>query len=131
MPSYNSIVRAFASLGHDLGQQHTEQPEFNNEGKVDQNAEQCHDKRGNRRVEFSRQLVLDGFLLEKYSPLAQPRLIVNLHMVPTQISLIFMNALDSRVCTSINVLEEKTLDLSVGTPFNLKNERIKAWKKKM
>ncbi|GJW00237.1 hypothetical protein Tco_1555488 [Tanacetum coccineum] len=25
------------------GQQHTEQPEFNNEGKVDQNAEQCHD----------------------------------------------------------------------------------------
>ncbi|GJS76473.1 retrovirus-related pol polyprotein from transposon TNT 1-94 [Tanacetum coccineum] len=25
------------------GQQHTEQPEFNNEGKVDQNAKQCHD----------------------------------------------------------------------------------------
>ncbi|GJS16662.1 hypothetical protein Tco_0411134 [Tanacetum coccineum] len=25
------------------GQQHTEQPEFNNEGKVDQNAEQCYD----------------------------------------------------------------------------------------
>ncbi|GJY98303.1 hypothetical protein Tco_0515213 [Tanacetum coccineum] len=25
------------------GQQHTEQPEFNNKGKVDQNAEQCHD----------------------------------------------------------------------------------------
>ncbi|GJZ46235.1 hypothetical protein Tco_0593831 [Tanacetum coccineum] len=25
------------------GQQHTEQPEFNNEGVVDQNAEQCHD----------------------------------------------------------------------------------------
>ncbi|GJS35209.1 hypothetical protein Tco_0533591 [Tanacetum coccineum] len=25
------------------GQQHTEQPKFNNEGKVDQNAEQCHD----------------------------------------------------------------------------------------
>ncbi|GKB69782.1 hypothetical protein Tco_0931194 [Tanacetum coccineum] len=25
-------------------QQHTEQPEFNNEGEVDQNAEQCHDK---------------------------------------------------------------------------------------
>ncbi|GJU24694.1 hypothetical protein Tco_1163315 [Tanacetum coccineum] len=24
------------------GQQHTEQPEFNNEGEVDQNAEQCH-----------------------------------------------------------------------------------------
>ncbi|GJT66295.1 retrovirus-related pol polyprotein from transposon TNT 1-94 [Tanacetum coccineum] len=27
------------------GQKHTEQPEFNNEGKVDQNAEQCHDIR--------------------------------------------------------------------------------------
>ncbi|GKF81139.1 hypothetical protein Tco_0239741 [Tanacetum coccineum] len=26
------------------GQQHTEQPEFNNEGEVDQNADQCHDK---------------------------------------------------------------------------------------
>ncbi|GJS90504.1 hypothetical protein Tco_0773140 [Tanacetum coccineum] len=25
------------------GQQHTEQPKFNNEGEVDQNAEQCHD----------------------------------------------------------------------------------------
>ncbi|GJZ74689.1 hypothetical protein Tco_0639154 [Tanacetum coccineum] len=25
------------------GQQHTERPEFNNEGKVDQNVEQCHD----------------------------------------------------------------------------------------
>ncbi|GKF88905.1 hypothetical protein Tco_0262868, partial [Tanacetum coccineum] len=27
------------------GPQHIEQPEFNNEGKVDQNAEQCHDIR--------------------------------------------------------------------------------------
>ncbi|GJS67443.1 retrovirus-related pol polyprotein from transposon TNT 1-94 [Tanacetum coccineum] len=27
------------------GQKHTEQPEFNNEGEVDQNVEQCHDKR--------------------------------------------------------------------------------------
>ncbi|GKA96464.1 hypothetical protein Tco_0818559 [Tanacetum coccineum] len=27
------------------GQQHTKQPEFNNEGEVDQNAEQCHDIR--------------------------------------------------------------------------------------
>ncbi|GJR52001.1 hypothetical protein Tco_1402522 [Tanacetum coccineum] len=26
-----------------IGQQHIEQPEFNNEGEVDQNAEQCHD----------------------------------------------------------------------------------------
>ncbi|GJX76880.1 hypothetical protein Tco_0323691 [Tanacetum coccineum] len=27
------------------GQHHTDQPEFNNKGKVDQNAEQCHDIR--------------------------------------------------------------------------------------
>ncbi|GJX24918.1 hypothetical protein Tco_0231214 [Tanacetum coccineum] len=27
------------------GQQHSEQPKFNNEGEVDQNAEQCHDIR--------------------------------------------------------------------------------------
>ncbi|GKE62162.1 hypothetical protein Tco_1512529, partial [Tanacetum coccineum] len=26
-----------------IGQQHTEQPEFNNEAEVDQNVEQCHD----------------------------------------------------------------------------------------
>ncbi|GKG34023.1 hypothetical protein Tco_0434182, partial [Tanacetum coccineum] len=28
-----------------IGQQHTKQPEFINEGEVDQNAEQCHDIR--------------------------------------------------------------------------------------
>ncbi|GKB02480.1 hypothetical protein Tco_0830569 [Tanacetum coccineum] len=33
------------TLMHWMRQQHTEQPEFNNEGKVDQNAEQCHDIR--------------------------------------------------------------------------------------
>ncbi|GKC42533.1 hypothetical protein Tco_1060255 [Tanacetum coccineum] len=44
------------------------------------------------------------FRLERYSPLAQPS-----------------------ASTSINVKEEQTLDLSVGTPFYLKNERIKAW----
>ncbi|GKA63196.1 hypothetical protein Tco_0762802 [Tanacetum coccineum] len=43
---------------------HTEQPEFNNEGKVDQNAEQCHDIRplpakltDNRTTELSNQLL--------------------------------------------------------------------------
>ncbi|GJV28186.1 DNA helicase [Tanacetum coccineum] len=34
---------------------------------------------------------------------------------------------DSNVGTSINVWEEQNLDLSAGTPFNLKKERIKAW----
>ncbi|GJW34329.1 hypothetical protein Tco_0054361 [Tanacetum coccineum] len=46
------------------GQQHTEQPEFNNEGEVDQNAEQCHDIRplpakltDNMTTELSNQLL--------------------------------------------------------------------------
>ncbi|GJX11427.1 hypothetical protein Tco_0201286 [Tanacetum coccineum] len=46
------------------GQQHTEQPEFINEGEVDQNAEQCHDIRplpakltDNRTTELSNQLL--------------------------------------------------------------------------
>ncbi|GKA20891.1 hypothetical protein Tco_0700880 [Tanacetum coccineum] len=30
-------------MQYESRQQNTEQPEFNNEGKVDQNAEQCHD----------------------------------------------------------------------------------------
>ncbi|GKB54554.1 hypothetical protein Tco_0905307 [Tanacetum coccineum] len=38
-----------------------------------------------------------------------------------------IQTLDSSACTSINVHEEQTLDLSAGTPFNLKKERIKAW----
>ncbi|GJW31690.1 hypothetical protein Tco_0051722 [Tanacetum coccineum] len=45
-----------------IGQQHTEQPEFNNEGEVDQNAEQCHDTcplpatlTDNQTTEFSNQ----------------------------------------------------------------------------
>ncbi|GJS50577.1 hypothetical protein Tco_0623939 [Tanacetum coccineum] len=33
----------------------------------------------------------------------------------------------SKRSTSINVQEEQTLDLNAGTPFNLKNERIKVW----
>ncbi|GJZ02147.1 hypothetical protein Tco_0520108 [Tanacetum coccineum] len=51
------------------GQQHTEQPEFNNEGKVDQNVEQCHDTcplpakfTDNQTTELSNQI----FLKRKY-----------------------------------------------------------------
>ncbi|GKB44792.1 hypothetical protein Tco_0889734 [Tanacetum coccineum] len=35
-----AVINVFA-----IGQQHTKQPEFNNEGEVDQNAEQCHETR--------------------------------------------------------------------------------------
>ncbi|GJX01607.1 hypothetical protein Tco_0185520 [Tanacetum coccineum] len=39
-----------------IGQQHTEQPELNNEGEVDQNAEQCHDTcTDNQTTELSNQ----------------------------------------------------------------------------
>ncbi|GJW56366.1 hypothetical protein Tco_0103097 [Tanacetum coccineum] len=48
-PIYNEEPMAEVQTTDDnvsaTGQQHTEQPEFNNEGKVDQNAEQCHDIR--------------------------------------------------------------------------------------
>ncbi|GKE15196.1 hypothetical protein Tco_1422773 [Tanacetum coccineum] len=39
--------------------------------------------------------------------------------------------LDSSAGTSINVQEEQTPDLCVGTPFNLKTEKIKAWIKEI
>ncbi|GJW68773.1 hypothetical protein Tco_0123197 [Tanacetum coccineum] len=56
------------------GQQHTEQPESNNEGEVDQNADQCYDTRplpakltDNRTTELSNQLLEseNKFLKEK------------------------------------------------------------------
>ncbi|GJW17096.1 hypothetical protein Tco_0024532 [Tanacetum coccineum] len=45
------------------------------------------------RVEFSRLLVLGGYLLERCSPIAQPKLTVNLQMVQMMISLTHMNAI--------------------------------------
>ncbi|GJY52787.1 hypothetical protein Tco_0444451 [Tanacetum coccineum] len=48
-PIYNEEPMAEVQTTDDnvsaTGQQHTEQPEFNNEGEVDQNTEQCHDIR--------------------------------------------------------------------------------------
>ncbi|GJW67971.1 hypothetical protein Tco_0122395 [Tanacetum coccineum] len=43
MPTTKEKVDMSKAL--DARQQHTEQPELNNEGEVDQNAEQCHDTR--------------------------------------------------------------------------------------
>ncbi|GKG41642.1 hypothetical protein Tco_0473393, partial [Tanacetum coccineum] len=47
-PIYNEELMAEVHITAEInifatGQQHIEQPEFNNEGEVDQNAEQCHD----------------------------------------------------------------------------------------
>nr|GEU96174.1 hypothetical protein [Tanacetum cinerariifolium] len=48
-PIYNEEPMVYVQMTIEInvfatGQQHTEQPEFNNEGEVDQNAKQCHDK---------------------------------------------------------------------------------------
>ncbi|GJY99721.1 retrovirus-related pol polyprotein from transposon TNT 1-94 [Tanacetum coccineum] len=70
---------------------------------------------GNRRVEFLRLLVLGGYLLESYSPLAQPRLIVNSFMVLMQISLTpheCIQTLDISACT---------LNLDTGDSQLIKN----------
>ncbi|GJX29072.1 hypothetical protein Tco_0237151 [Tanacetum coccineum] len=61
------------SAEQDTRQQHTEQPEFNNEGEVDQNAEQCHDTRplpakltNNQTTELSNQsLASENICLKK------------------------------------------------------------------
>nr|GEU62786.1 hypothetical protein [Tanacetum cinerariifolium] len=85
---------------------------------------------GNQRVKFLRLLVLDGFQLERYSSLAQPRLIVNPpHCSKIDITNLHehIQTLDSSAGTSINLQEERNLDLSAGTPLILKKERIKAW----
>ncbi|GJY49315.1 hypothetical protein Tco_0439271 [Tanacetum coccineum] len=49
-PTYDKepmvVVQMIAEINvFAIGQQHVEQPEFNNEGEVDQNAKQCHDIR--------------------------------------------------------------------------------------
>ncbi|GJU90556.1 hypothetical protein Tco_1302979 [Tanacetum coccineum] len=56
----------------------------------------------NPHVEFSTLLVLGGFQLERYSPLAQPRLTVNPQMVQMKISLTDMNA--NKLLMSVHVL---------------------------
>nr|GEW38228.1 reverse transcriptase domain-containing protein [Tanacetum cinerariifolium] len=78
---------------------------------------------GNQRVEFSRQWVLDGFLLERYSPLAQPRLTVSPQMVQMQISLTNMNA--NKLLMSVHALY-----LSAYTSFNTKKDGLRVWLQK-
>ncbi|GJU73260.1 hypothetical protein Tco_1264665 [Tanacetum coccineum] len=68
---------------------------------------------GNRRVKFSRRLVLDGFLLERYSPPAQTRLTVNPKMVQMRISLTKMNA--NKLLMSVQVFKEFSSDVQAMT----------------
>ncbi|GJT20181.1 hypothetical protein Tco_0878887 [Tanacetum coccineum] len=140
------------------GQQHTEQPEFNNEGEVDQNVEQCHDKRplpakltNNQITDLSYQsLESENICLKKtVAQFQKDFLRMEAHCVNLELkyknqalkewyssnNMVHNNYLEEakkktqEKGTSINVQEEQNLDLSVGTPFNLKKERIKTWTK--
>nr|GEV81534.1 hypothetical protein [Tanacetum cinerariifolium] len=88
-----------------IGQLHTEQPEFNNEREIP-----------TRKIFESSTTKVD---IEP--PHGSNRDITNLQEC--------IQTLDSSASTSINVQEEHNLDLSAGTPFNLKKERIKTWTK--
>ncbi|GJW25525.1 retrovirus-related pol polyprotein from transposon TNT 1-94 [Tanacetum coccineum] len=62
--SYHTLFDILKQYQNEVGQQHTEQPEFNNEGEVDQNVDQCYDTRplpailtNNRTTELSNQLL--------------------------------------------------------------------------
>nr|GEW50842.1 hypothetical protein [Tanacetum cinerariifolium] len=138
-----------------IGQQHTEQPKFNNKGEVDQNAKQCHDTchllakltgkpvlQPHRNQSVVRQLT--AFKSER-PRISKPRFAsqvnvnndlskpVTTHYLPKKREYVVakphhMIAPGSfSAGTSINVQEEGNLDLSAGTPFNLKKERIKTW----
>ncbi|GJY76940.1 hypothetical protein Tco_0482056 [Tanacetum coccineum] len=86
---------------------HTEQPEFNNEGKVDQNAEQCHDIRplpakltDDRTTELSNQLLeSENVCLKK--TVAQ--------------------------CTSFNGQKQQRIDLNADALYNEKQENLRVW----
>nr|GEU83797.1 hypothetical protein [Tanacetum cinerariifolium] len=146
------------------GQQHTEQPEFNNEREkcvFNANYDSCvtkflkevnsrakvpsnkttnrnkpveqtsfakkperHIPKGHRfsikktyvvhkKTMTHRQLVLGGFLLERYSPLAQPKLTVNPQMVQMRISLTHMNA--NKFLMSVQRFKEFKSDKQVMT----------------
>ncbi|GJW46973.1 RNA-directed DNA polymerase, eukaryota [Tanacetum coccineum] len=100
------------------GQQHTEQPEFNNEGKVDQNAKQCHDIRplpakltDDKTIELSDQS-LESENVESEAPNGS-------------------NADITNQCESKQALDVSagTL-LSTGTSFNPTEEGLRVWLRK-
>ncbi|GJT73469.1 hypothetical protein Tco_1032755 [Tanacetum coccineum] len=201
-PIYDEELMAEVQLIADhnvftTGQQYTEQPEFNNEGEVDQNPKQCHDTcplhgamstllclrfhsnkttNGNKPVEQisvakkpERQIPKGHrFSIKKTSVVHEKTMTprsclrwkptgkifktVGLRWIPAGKIFKFsttkvdsepphgsntnitnlqecIQTLDLSACTSINVQEEQNLDLSAGTPFKLKKERIKTWTK--
>ncbi|GJS11470.1 hypothetical protein Tco_0368266 [Tanacetum coccineum] len=171
-----------------IGQQHTEQPEFNNEGGVDYIKNELRKLKGNsvdtkfakpsvlgkpplqtnRKQPVVRQLTafkserppisksrfafqvdvkndLSKPVTPHYLPKVQESAFAKPHhvIVPSESrnssknmprfssnGMVHHHYLEEArkliQCTSINVQEEQTLDLSAGTPFNMKKERIKA-----
>ncbi|GKA55371.1 hypothetical protein Tco_0754320 [Tanacetum coccineum] len=71
-----------------IGQQHTEQPEFNNKGEVDQNAEQCHETcplpaklTDNQTTELSNQFLKSENIFDVNNDLSKP---VTTHYLPKE-----------------------------------------------
>nr|GEV68790.1 hypothetical protein [Tanacetum cinerariifolium] len=88
------------------GQQHTEQPEFNNEGEGKESS--C---------------AKPNLMIASSSSRYSSNDMVHNHYIEEAKKKI------QEIGTSINVQEEHNLDLSAGTPFNLKKEIFKAWTK--
>nr|GEW48142.1 hypothetical protein [Tanacetum cinerariifolium] len=70
---------------------------------------------------FLRQLVLDGFLLERYSHLAQPRLTVNSQNGSNE------DITNQYKCKQTLDVSADTLNLSAGTSFNPTKEELRVW----
>ncbi|GJS56660.1 hypothetical protein Tco_0651444 [Tanacetum coccineum] len=125
---------------------YTEQPEFNNEGEVDQNAEQCHDTcplsaklTDNQTTELSNQsLESKNICLHvvhektmtprsclRWKPTGKVFNSVGLRWVPTgKIFTSSTTTVDSEPPHGSNT---DITNLYECTPFNLKKERIKVW----
>ncbi|GJZ85436.1 hypothetical protein Tco_0650775 [Tanacetum coccineum] len=134
------------------GQQHTEQPEIINEGRVDQYIEQCQVKSpmldsspDNQTTEYSKQSLENG---SKNMPRFSSNDMVHNHYLDearkktqerdrnskTSVmpSARFQSTADGskpkpRESTSINVQKEQSLDLSTGTLCNVNKENLRVW----
>nr|GEV94041.1 hypothetical protein [Tanacetum cinerariifolium] len=89
-----------------IGQQHTEQPEFNNEGEVDQNAE-----------EFGLRWVPTGKIFTSIT--------IKVDNKPLNGS--NADITNQYECEQTLDVSACTLNLGAGTSFNLKKERLRVW----
>nr|GEX70308.1 hypothetical protein [Tanacetum cinerariifolium] len=133
-PVYDKVPMAEVQLTAEsnvfsIGQWHTEQPEFNNEGGVDQDAEQCHNIRplhaqltDNKTTELSNQSLEESWNSSKNMPRFSSNNMVHNHYLQEARKKTHESDRNSRPSmmpsarsqstgTSINVKEEQTLDL--------------------